>query len=170
MLRNIRIDINNLSTIDSAIKELEEYRDSLDGKLDDIVDELRNEGELYAKNQVQEMDNWGTLGELVNSITSDHDGKASAKIYPTIYWAKYVEFGTGLRGTSQSHPLPPSNWTYSAKGWWYPAKPDTPNPKTMMFPWGFYAWTWGMPSRPFMWNTATWLYIRKNEVIREFFK
>ena len=70
-------------------------------------------------------------------------------------YAMFVEFGTGIIGKENPHPLKDKvGYEYDAnhhghRGWWYPA------------PWGtnqaddgaMLAWTEGMPARPFMYNT-----------------
>ena len=60
----------------------------------------------------------------------------------------YVEFGTGIVGSENSHPdTSIVGWKYDTnkhgeKGWHY-------------FKDGAWHWTQGMPSRPFMYNTAS---------------
>ena len=73
---------------------------------------------------------------------------ASYYIYTACPWAKFVEFGTGIVGSENSHPdTSIVGWKYDTnnhgeKGWHY-------------FKDGAWHWTQGMPSRPFMYNTAS---------------
>lgn len=79
----------------------------------------------------------------------------------------YVEFGTGIVGSENQHPALESGeakWGYDIKGhgesgWWYPAKEGNwRNPYTFRGENGnLLAWTKGMPSRPFMYDTMLWL-------------
>ena len=72
---------------------------------------------------------------------------ASYYIYTDCDWAAFVEFGTGVVGKSNPHPdTGLANWKYDTNnhgeaGWWY-------------FNDGEWHWTKGMPSRPFMYETA----------------
>ena len=74
----------------------------------------------------------------------------------------YVEFGTGIKGKQTPHGLM-SSMSYDANGhgeagWWYPTTEDDPNPIKWTDPNGVLrAWTQGMPSRPFMYETMLWL-------------
>lgn len=74
----------------------------------------------------------------------------------------YVEFGTGVVGQRTSHNLRSSaNYDINGhgdKGWWYPTTETDPNPHKWTDPDGVLrAWTKGMPSRPFMYETMLWL-------------
>lgn len=76
--------------------------------------------------------------------------------------AMFVEYGTGIVGeTSVAHPKP-NGWIYDIneygdKGWWYPTTESDPNPYKWRNEFGsLYAWTAGMPSRPFMYDTWKW--------------
>jgi hypothetical protein len=81
--------------------------------------------------------------------------------------ALYVEFGTGIVGSQEQHPAVgngETKWGYDLKGhgesgWWYPAKEGNwRNRYTFRGENGnLLAWTKGMPSRPFMYDTMLWL-------------
>lgn len=74
----------------------------------------------------------------------------------------YVEFGTGIKGKQSPHGLM-SSMSYDVNGhgeagWWYPTDESDPNPHKWTDPNGVLrAWTQGMPSRPFMYETMLWL-------------
>lgn len=80
--------------------------------------------------------------------------------------AMYVEFGTGIVGKGATHPnWKESGWDYDSKkhgesGWWYPTTKDDPNPTKYYSATSdtMWAWTKGLESRPFMYNT--WRYAR----------
>lgn len=76
----------------------------------------------------------------------------------------FVEFGTGVVGLSHQHPEAyKAGWGYDdyghgEKGWWYPTDEQDPNPYKKVDSEGqLRAWTKGMPSRPFMYDTMVWL-------------
>lgn len=78
--------------------------------------------------------------------------------------ATFVEYGTGIKGSRNPHPNP-TGWSYDTNnhgesGWWYPTDMSDPNPTKRIGSNGeVYAWTKGMASRPFMYET--WLYCRR---------
>ena len=88
-------------------------------------------------------------------------------------YCKYIEFGTGVKGRDNSHPSEEykaiMNWAYNSgatifttkdgrEGWYYPADDGT---------WRF---TEGMPSRPFMYETAQYLRKEAQKIASEVFK
>lgn len=93
----------------------------------------------------------------------------------------FVEFGTGIVGAGgPEHPFLRGShqvdWEYDDKGhgesgWWYPTTYDDPNTtkefrpagknkKGESYRAGWWAWTKGQESRPFLYNT--WLYISRS--------
>lgn len=85
-------------------------------------------------------------------------------------YCKYIEFGTGVRGRDNAHPSAEykaiMQWAYNSgatifttedgrEGWYYPADDGT---------WRF---TEGMPSRPFMYETAQYLRREAHRIARE---
>lgn len=88
-------------------------------------------------------------------------------------YCKYIEFGTGVKGRDSSHPSEEykaiMQWAYNSgatifttkdgrEGWYYPADDGT---------WRF---TEGMPSRPFMYETAQYLRKEATKIASEVFK
>ena len=70
-----------------------------------------------------------------------------------------MEYGTGVRGKNSPHPKPPEGWIYDVnehgeEGWWYMGDD------------GELHWTRGMPSRPFMYDTAKELRENTKEIIK----
>ena len=136
----------NPGAIDAAIKRLEEYAKKVDGLPDTLVKELAADGARDAQDMAQFMDAYDT-GELVGSIRADVQGR-SATISANADHAAYVEFGTGVVGENAPAPHAPIHgWEYDVnshgeKGWWYVGDD------------GKRHWTKGMPSRPFMYDTA----------------
>lgn len=83
----------------------------------------------------------------------------------------YVEYGTGMVGSSNSHPdATAAGWRYDVNshgdlGWWYPTTANDTNPTKKESGDGFIAWTQGVKSRPFMYETYLWAYENFNDII-----
>lgn len=156
--------------IGKIIDGLKNYRNSLDDKCNQIVDELMNMGVEYAKS-ICPVD----TGEARESIygfmeESDHTATIVAGGH-----CIYIEFGTGVKGADSQHPSPEwlafMKWAYGSggtifttkdgrTGWYYPVDDE----KTI---WRF---TEGMPSRPFMYQTLQYLKRQKIKVAKGAFK
>lgn len=83
----------------------------------------------------------------------------------------YVEYGTGMVGSENSHPdAVAAGWRYDVNshgdlGWWYPTTANDTNPTKKESSSGFVAWTQGVKSRPFMYETYLWAYENFNDII-----
>ena len=145
--------INNLK------KELLSYKtDFLQNRLVELTERLAEKGVEIAKANVTKLDAIFT-GELIDSLHSEKGsiskGTAIFYIVTDSKHAAFVEFGTGQLGMEGGYPYPfPEGvqWNYNSGrtifeispgqyGWFY--KRDEQ--------WYF---TQGMPSRPFMYETA----------------
>ena len=137
----------NPREIDRLIKDIKQYKRELTEKVNLLIGELTDYGVEVAKAQVRELGAWYT-GELESSIEGYFSPSVGVGIIKAgAPYAVYVEFGTGIVGKGQPHPSP-DGWQYDINdhgesGWWYF------NDNT-----GHMQWTKGMPSRPFMYNTA----------------
>ncbi len=139
--------------------DIRKYRLELQKKCDEFTRQLAEEGVAIAKANILSEDAIYT-GELLNSMNIKPGdvivNGASYHIYTACPWAKFVEFGTGIVGKDNPHPdISIVGWRYDVnehgeKGWFY-------------FKNGKWHWTKGMPSRPFMYNTASAL--RNTETI-----
>lgn len=136
----------NPDSIGKALAELEAYQKKVEDLGPGIVKAATELGVEEAKNQALFMNAYDT-GELVNSIVGEvRDEKGH--IMSTAPHGKFVEFGTGIRGKQSPYPVnPPIGWQYDVNehgeaGWWYIGDD------------GKQHWTKGMPSRPFMYDTA----------------
>lgn len=138
--------------LDKAIKAVEEEKAALRIKAGAIAMKLAEEGAAYAKSEVERMDAI-MYGNLVNSFSAESTGVSSSAIISDAAHAEFVEYGTGIKAkeSGYKHPELPSGWKHDSNehgeaGWWY---------------WNeeLYAFinTTGMESRPFMYNTKTWL-------------
>lgn len=132
-------------------EKVRKYRLSLNDKCDEFTRQLAEEGVAIAKANILSEDAIYT-GELLNSMSLKpgdiiYNGSQYV-IYTACQWAKFVEFGTGIVGSENPHPNTSIiGWKYDVnnhgeKGWLY-------------FKNGEWHWTKGMPSRPFMYNTAS---------------
>lgn len=167
----------SVSSIKNLQKELERYKEGLNYKAKLFAERLAERGVEIARVQIADLDAIFT-GELIQSIHSEYKGSApSGAIFAVVAGTNHcamVEFGTGWKGknTPYPHPLPEGvSWEYNTgktirynekKGtyyWFYPDKD------------GSWHYTEGMPSRPFMFNTATELRNAKllGEVAKEVF-
>lgn len=145
--------INNLK------RELLSYKTNfLQNRLVELVEKLSEKGVEIARANVTKLDAIFT-GELINSLHSEKGsiskGTAIFYIVTDSKHAAFVEFGTGQLGMEGGYPYPfPEGvqWNYNSGrtifeispgqyGWFY--KRDEQ--------WYF---TQGMPSRPFMYETA----------------
>lgn len=134
-------------SINKALKEIKAYQKKVENAGPELVKRLTEEGTQQAKEMAMYMNAYDS-GELVNGIVGSYQGN-SGLIESTAPHSGYVEFGTGIKGKENQHPNPGlANWKYDVNehgeaGWWY---------------WGDdgqWHWTKGMPSRPYMYDTAT---------------
>lgn len=162
--------------IADAKKFLLDYKKNvLQQKLRVFVERLAQEGVETAKANITTFDAIFT-GELLNSI--HEESGVSTKDTAVFYvvadseHAVWVEFGQGQMGLEAPYPYPfPEGveWNYNTGktifeissgqyGWFYPMDDGT---------WRF---TQGMPSRPFMYETAIDLRQRMVRIAKEVFK
>lgn len=165
----------SVNGIEQLKKELLNYKNvELRQKVNTLVRLLAEKGVLIAQANITSYDAIFT-GELLSSISAKNGGgtKGTAIFYIVAdsRHAVFVEFGTGQIGSEAPYPypLPPGvDWEYNSGktifeispgqyGWFYP-KGDK---------WYF---TQGMPSRPFMYETAMELQELILKTAREVFK
>lgn len=141
----LNLDLSE-SGIDAALKKLLEYRDRVDKAEDELARRLTEGGTDQAKELAEYMNVYDT-GELVRGIQGEVKGNVGY-VRATAPHSAYCEFGTGVMGEGSPHPDPGiAGWRYDVNehgdaGWWY--KGDD----------GEWHWTKGMPSRPYMYETA----------------
>lgn len=153
-MRVISFDLTDES-IDAAIEELKAYRDHVDAATLRAVKRLAEDGAENAKELASFMNAVDT-GELVGSIKGEADGNEGV-IRADCGHAAYVEFGTGVVGARNPHPV---GWAYDVNGhgdagWMYPGDD------------GHYHWTKGMPARPYMYDTAQMMAQAVPDVVAE---
>lgn len=174
MKRVFKTDLSR-SGIADLRKQLVDYKNNvLQQKVDLLAKSLAEKGVAIAQTNIATYDAIFT-GELISSIEARYGGstKGSAVFYVVAdsRHAVFVEFGTGQLGLEGSYPYPfPEGveWNYNTGktifeiengqyGWFYPAEDGT---------WRF---TQGMPSRPFMYETAVELMTEIAKTAKEVF-
>lgn len=151
--------------IQEAIKQVEAYKIHLNKKCQLLVQALTDKGVDIAKVNVRSLGAFYT-GELEESIHGYYSPTLNTGIiYAGTWYAVYVEFGTGIKGSEASHPLSgKTGWYYDINnhgeaGWVYYNEND-----------GSYHWTDGMPSRPFMYDTMMELNLICEKIAKEVFR
>lgn len=174
MKRVFKTDLSR-SGIADLRKQLVDYKNNvLQQKVDLLAKRLAEKGVAIAQTNIATYDAIFT-GELISSIEARYGGstKGSAVFFVVAdsRHAVFVEFGTGQLGMEGSYPYPfPEGveWNYNTGktifeisegqyGWFYPAEDGT---------WRF---TQGMPSRPFMYETAVELMTEIAKTAKEVF-
>ena len=146
--------------VKQAVQELREYQAKVQAAASAIVAALASAGEEFAVAAVLP---FAETGQLASSIKAEASGNVGF-VKCSCGYAVYVEFGTGIKGAGSPHPdTAILGWKYDINqhgelGWWYPTDSADPNPYKYTAKNGTtYAWTRGMPSRPFMYETAQML-------------
>lgn len=151
----------NLSDYKRNLKEIEKYSTKIEKNKKEILKKISERGEEIAKNNVTALGAFDS-GNLAGSITHSYT-EEKAVISTSCPYASYVEFGTGVVGSTAPHPLSGEmGITYDfnnhgEKGWYYYKN-------------GKIHWTKGMPHRPFMYDTSQQLRNDIPQIIKECFK
>lgn len=138
----------NTESLNRALKELKTYQKKVDAAGQNLTHSLTEQGVALAQLNASYMNIYDT-GELVRGIDSQYQG-GKGYVVSSAPHSAFCEFGTGIVGATSPHPNPTlAGWKYDVnqhgeEGWWY---------------WkdGEWHWTAGMPSRPFMYDTARML-------------
>ena len=164
----------SVSSIRQLQKNLEKYKDGLTYKATLLAERLSERGVEIARVQIADLDAIFT-GELIQSLHSEYKGStpygAIFAVVTDSEHAAFVCFGTGIVGKESPYPyeLPEGvTWDYASGktirqladgryGWLYPRD-------------GKWYFTEGMPSRPFLHNTAMELREIVEKTAKEIFK
>lgn len=157
--KTIKLNCFSQSSIQNAIKALQSYQDNLTYKCQLLAEKLAEKGVEIARVQIADLDAIFT-SELLQSVHSEYRGSIKGGgVWAVVVDSKhaaFVEFGTGVIGKANPYKgtLPEGvDWQYASGktirqladgryGWFYKGKD------------GNWYFTEGMPSRPFMYNTA----------------
>lgn len=158
-------------SLDKLVQDLENYRKSLDLKVDQFAKLLADYGVRIAQNNIVDL-NAVFTHELLNSMRSE---RGTRKDMESVWFvvadsehAYFVEVGTGIVGATGpiykgylSANYMSGKYIHLTKnnkyGWYY----QNAN--------GEWRFTEGMPSRPFMFNTSNELITMINKVAKEVF-
>lgn len=157
--KTIKLNYFSQISVQNAIKALQSYQDSLTYKCQLLAEKLAEKGVEIARVQIADLDAIFT-SELLQSVHSEYKGSVKGgSVWAVVADSKhaaFVEFGTGVIGKANPYKgtLPEGvDWQYASGktirqladgryGWFYKGKD------------GNWYFTEGMPSRPFMYNTA----------------
>jgi len=135
--------------------------------------------ELHDKTYQKLLENISQYGLSGSNVASDVSvlqvGETSLEIVINSEHAMFVEYGTGIIGAGTPHPMPiEEGWEYDTNehgfaGWWYPTTQEDPNPHkwTSKKDGVLRAWTQGIPSRPFVYDTWLWVKRSANNIIKK---
>ena len=145
VLKNIDMTLDRAS-IAHAIQAIKDFRNQLSSAMTHLIETLTERGVEIARAELIMFWNpaydSGALSEsLQAAMLNDKEGI----ITTGVMYALFVEYGTGIVGSVQSHPEP-NGYQYDSKGhgvngWVYKGSD------------GQFHWTAGMAARPFMYNT-----------------
>lgn len=153
-----RINVNPFSSesMKEAIRQLNQYTQRILEVPADIVEEMCILGTNYAKVQTSSV-------KVDSSINYELKADGNGVIYADHPIAKYLEFGTGIIGADNPHPIAGDfGWQYDVNGhgefgWWYPTDDTDPNPYKKIIDGSVYGWTRGQVGQRFMYSTAQYL-------------
>ena len=171
-MKNIQVNVLDPKSIDKAIKELNAYKKEVETKTVALAQRLTDLGANIARMKIVSMGAYYS-GELLSGV----DGYFSPSlntgfIRVTSDHVAFVEFGTGVVGQQSPHQngeyLSKASWSYASGskifttndgkvGWIYPTDD------------GGFRFTEGMPSRPFMYETALELERQYMQIAKEVF-
>lgn len=170
--KKYKVDIFSNKSLGQLKRHLNEYKNSLPGKLELVCQRLSAIGVEVAKISIVELDAVFT-GALYNSIESRRllatDTKAIYSIVANNKYAIFVEFGTGVVGKESPYIGDlPSDYVYASGktireisdgriGWFYERD-------------GQWYFTEGMPSRPFMYFASMEMRSKVVKIVKEVFR
>ncbi len=155
----------SVKEIDRALKIVDQFRVDFERRQDLFLARMVQRGIEIVREELQLLiyDTPGLwTGDLRDSIRGGYDLKAKRGwVGTTLYYAKFVEFGTGMVGRKSPHP------EYGEQGWVY--KPEDRywiyfNERSQRF-----VATYGYRARPFMWNAARRLEEEAVTIAKELF-
>lgn len=171
-MRNIKVNVFDPKSVENAIKQLNAYRKEVETKTTELAQQLTFLGADIARIKIVELGAYYS-GELLSGVGGYFSPILNAGfITVTSDHVAFVEFGTGVKGQTSPHIngeyLSRASWGYvtgskifttqdGRVGWIYPTDD------------GGFKFTEGMPSRPFMYETALELERQCMRVAKEVF-
>jgi len=135
--------------VQQLVDNLQKYYREIVNCREDILDALTKRALELVKQNIKATTH-GT-GELESSIQVEKVSKEIAKVYTDLFYAQFVEYGTGVIGKNKPHKnISESGWSYDInehgeEGWVYKDKS------------GQYFWTAGEEAHNFMYDTLVQL-------------
>jgi hypothetical protein len=171
-VKTISVNLNEDKSIKNAIKELQRYKKEIEAKTRLLLQRLTDEGAEIARIKIVSLGAYYS-GELLSGVDGYFSPSLNAGfVRVTSDHVAFVEFGTGVKGQSSPHKngeyLAKASWSYASGakifttqdgrvGWIYPTDD------------GGFRFTEGMPSRPFMYETALELQRNFQRIAKEVF-
>jgi hypothetical protein len=170
--KTIKVDLNEDKSIRNAIKELKRYKKRVEDRTRKLVQRLTDEGAEIARIKIVNLGAYYS-GELLSGVDGYYSPSLNVGfVRVTSDHVAFVEFGTGVKGQNSPHKngeyLSKASWGYASGakifttqdgrvGWIYPTDD------------GGFRFTEGMPSRPFMYETALELQNNFRRISKEVF-
>ena len=169
----IKIDLNQNGSLEKGIKKLQAYKKRVETKTSLLVKRLTEYGAEVARIKIVGMGAYYS-GELLSGVSGFYSPSLNAGfVRVTSDHVAFVEFGTGVKGQNSPH----KNGEYlSLAAWEYAVGPKIFTTKDGRVGWiyptddGGFRFTEGMPSRPFMYETAVQLHSDLQKITREVFR
>lgn len=145
--------------MEKGIKILKDYKKKLERAKIKIINRLTDKFIEIVKDNIP-ID----TGDLANSITKIQIAKDVIEVYTDMYYAKFVEFGTGIVGSSSPHPdTSLVNWKYDVnehgeKGWKYQTKDGT------------WHWTKGQEGKEFWYKAYQYVDSHFEEIAEQVYR
>ena len=172
MRTEIYINLNEKGSLGKGIRKLRAYQKRVQKKTSLLVQRLTDYGAEVVRIKIVNMGAYYS-GELLSGVSGYYSPTLNAGfVKVTSDHVAFVEFGTGVVGQNSPHKngeyLSKAAWSYASGakifttqngrvGWIYPTDD------------GGFRFTEGMPSRPFMYETALELQRNLNRITREVF-
>ena len=171
-MKKITVNILDPKSIDKAIKQLNKYKKEVETKTTELARRLTELGAEIVRIKIVEMGAYYS-GELLSGVSGYFSPTLNMGfVRVTSDHVAFVEFGTGVALGNTMHPnaeyLAKASWAYGSGekifttqdgkiGWIYPTDD------------GGFRFTEGMPSRPFMYETALELERQYMQIAKEVF-
>ena len=154
------------SGIEFSLGKLDAYKEELLEKIDIFTERMAKLGVEFAKERLLDydaIDTWALFGSLdVRKGDAVHFGSKWI-IFTDNFYAQYVEFGTGPVGAK--HPHPSGKGKYRSTPWAFQPVPKNWKGAIIRHKGEEYAFTAGMPARPFMWDT--WEHLKQEKTVKQ---
>ena len=168
----IKIDLNEKGSLEKGIKDLKAYKKRVQDKTSLLVQKLTDYGAEIVRIKIVSMGAYYS-GELLSGVSGYYSPTLNAGfVKVSSDYVAFVEFGTGVVGQNSPH----KNGEYLAlAAWQYATGPKIFTTKNGRAGWiyptddGGFRFTEGMPSRPFMYETALELEGNLNRIAQEVF-